>query len=170
VHDPDWMRWRADKLTKVWTQIFHTVKASNPKCLVALSPNHYQFAYDTSLQDWQNWRQRGFIEELMVQVYRNNLDSFAAELDRPEMEAARAHIPVGIGILAGLKSLPVPIPLIQAQVQTARERGFAGVSFFFYETLWRSDQETLDQRRTSLQQLFPTSVKRPIQDTASPVL
>ncbi|NET37955.1 MAG: family 10 glycosylhydrolase, partial [Cyanothece sp. SIO1E1] len=34
VHDPDWMRWRADKLTKVWTQIFHTVKASNPKCLV----------------------------------------------------------------------------------------------------------------------------------------
>jgi len=151
--DPSWIRWRADKITAVTTQVFHTIKALKPKCLIALSPNPYQFSYEHYLQDWATWEQQGLIEELIVQIYRNDLERFQFELNAPEIQAARAHIPVGIGILAGLKNRDVPISQIQQQVETVRRAGFAGVSFFFYETLGKRD--------SAFQAMFARRADRP---------
>lgn len=151
--DPEWVRWRADKITEVMTHIFHTVKALKPECLVSVAPNPQEFAYNEFLQDWQAWRERGLIEELIVQVYRDRLESFRTELNAPSLQAAQNHIPVSIGILTGLKNRPVETELIQDQVQAARRAGFSGVSFFFYESLGARDPV--------FRQLFPTPAKRP---------
>ena len=152
--DPGWVRWRADKITEVMTRLFYRVKTLKPEVLVALSPNHREFAYEVYLQDWWTWERRGLIEELIVQVYRDSLSSFRAELDRPEIAMARTHIPVGIGILVGLKNRPIEMAQIQAQVATVRDRHLAGVSFFFYETLGRRDQQ--------FRALFPSKAVRPV--------
>lgn len=159
--NPEWMRWRADKLTDLMTQIFRSIKAGNPDCLVALSPNPYPFAYETFLQDWPTWERRGLIEELVLQVYRTHSSNFVMELARPEVKAARRHIPVGVGILTGLKQRSIPMDQIQLQTQVVRERQLAGVSFFFYETLWNSTTETLAGREAGFQALFATPVPRP---------
>jgi uncharacterized lipoprotein YddW (UPF0748 family) len=98
----------------------------------------------------------GLIEELIVQIYRNDLNVFNTELEYPEVKAARSHIPVSIGILSGLKGRYVPMQQIQTQVQSVRDRKFAGVSFFFYETLWNLANEKPLQRQTSFGKLFPT--------------
>nr|WP_228035350.1 glycoside hydrolase family 10 protein [Oculatella sp. LEGE 06141] len=152
-HDPEWMRWRATKITQLMSQLFYAVKALKPNCLVSLSPNPREFAYDMYLQDWWTWERRGYVEELIVQLYRPNLINFLVELQRPEIQMARTHIPVGIGILAGLKNRPVDITLIQDQVRTVRDRQLAGVSFFFYESLGDRDTDFLA--------LFPTPAQRP---------
>jgi uncharacterized lipoprotein YddW (UPF0748 family) len=138
--DAEWVRWRANKITNVTAQLFHTIKALKPACIVSLSPNPYQFSYENYLQDWATWEQQGLIEELIVQIYRNDIERFVLELEAPVLESVRRRIPVGIGILAGLKNRNVPIGQIRQQVETVRRYGYAGVSFFFYETLGNRDQ------------------------------
>lgn len=159
--DAEWTRWRAAKITNFMQRVFQVVKARKPNALVALSPNPQDFSYQTALQDWQTWERQGLIEELIVQVYRNSFSSFLMELARPEIKAARDHIPVAIGILAGLKNRSVPLSQIQEQVQVVRSRNFAGVSFFYYETLWNTTAETSDSRKAGLQVLFPQTAARP---------
>lgn len=151
--DPAWKRWRADQITGFMTRLFATVKSQNPGCIVAIAPNSKAFSYDNFLQDWGTWERRGFVEELIVQVYRNDLNRFIEELERPELQPVKAHIPVGVGILTGLKNRRVEMGQIAEQVQAVRDRQFAGVSFFFYETLGNRD--------AAFRRLFPTSALRP---------
>lgn len=156
-----WIRWRADKINDFMGQVFRTIKARKNKCIVSLSPNPFHFALPAHLQDWFTWERRGFIEELIIQVYRSDLKRFIAELEREEVKLAKVHIPTAIGILTGLRNNPVSLNDIRAQVQEVRKRGFSGVSFFFYESLWNWAKETPDQRNFAFKLLFPTWLKRP---------
>lgn len=151
--EPEWVRWRANQVTRLFHQIVTTVRALKPTCLISLSPNPRQFAYEHYLQDWGTWERRGLIDELIVQIYRNDLERFEQELDRPEVQVAREFLPVGVGILTGLKGRISDIRQIQRQVMAVRDRHYAGVSFFFYETLGNRDPY--------FQLLFPTPARRP---------
>jgi uncharacterized lipoprotein YddW (UPF0748 family) len=81
------------------------------------------------------------------------LKTFVKEIENSGIKAVSSRIPVSIGILAGLKKRPTPMKRIEQQVQAVRKRGFAGVSFFFYESL--------GDRDSAFQSLFPTAVARP---------
>jgi uncharacterized lipoprotein YddW (UPF0748 family) len=157
--DAEWVRWRADKITDFLARTFRAIKARKEKVILSLSPNPYRFAYNVSLADWATWEQRGLVEELVIQLYRNDLNVFISELEQPEVKAARSHIPVGIGILSGLKGRNVSLSQIQQQVEAVRSRGFAGMSFFFYETLWKNTAETPDERQSAFRLIFPMPVK-----------
>ncbi|NMG07750.1 glycoside hydrolase family 10 protein [Brasilonema sp. UFV-L1] len=159
--NPEWLRWRANKITDYMKRVFQTIKATKKNCLVSVSPNPQRFSYESFLADWQTWERNGFVEELIIQLYRDDLNVFVKELEFPEVKAARSHIPVSIGIMAGLKGKSIPMQQIQTQVQKVRERNFAGVSFFFYETLWNMTGETPQQRQSSFQKIFPTPVAYP---------
>jgi uncharacterized lipoprotein YddW (UPF0748 family) len=156
------MRWRADKITAFVERVFWTVKARRPNGVLSVSPNPATFAYTHHLQDWPRWREKGYIEELVVQIYRDNLASFRQALRDRTLQQARRHIPTGVGILSGLKDRPVPMALIQQQVQAARGMGFAGVSFFFYDTVWTvAAGETSGDRTLAMQRLFVAHRQRP---------
>ena len=160
--DPEWIEWRANKITQYMERIFGAIKESKPKAIVSLSPNPQEFSLESFLLDWQKWERKGLVEELVLQVYRTRISDFCRELSQPEVEAARQHIPVAIGILAGLKGRPMPSSKIETQVEITRERDFAGVSFFFYESLWNLGEEPLTERQSSFQKLFSTALERPI--------
>jgi uncharacterized lipoprotein YddW (UPF0748 family) len=159
--DPEWLRWRANKITDFMKRMFQAVKARKQNCLISISPNPLRVSYDLFLADWQDWERQGLIEELILQVYRNDLKAFTIELALSEVQSARRHIPVSIGILSGLKNRPVSVGQIKNQVQAVRKQGFAGVSFFFYETLWNLAQEKPTVRQSAFQKIFPASVERP---------
>ncbi len=161
AQDRAWTKWRADKITAFMTQVFESIKSRKNHVLISLSPNNYDFSYTHSLQDWRDWEQKGLLEELILQVYRDSLEGFAEELMRPEVQTARSHIPTGVGILTGLKDRPVAFKQIQNQVQIVRDRQFAGVSFFFYETMWNLSGETVSDRRSAFAKLFSTPLYRP---------
>jgi uncharacterized lipoprotein YddW (UPF0748 family) len=151
--DPLWMTWRARQITTLMVELFFAVKNQNPDCIFSLSPNPGEFAYENYLQDWFTWERLGFIEELIVQVYRLDMERFLFELDRSPMPDIRTHTPVSIGILTGLRVLPVEMEHIANQVWTVRDRQFAGVAFFFYGSL--------GDRDAAFQELFPTPANRP---------
>jgi uncharacterized lipoprotein YddW (UPF0748 family) len=159
AQDPAWVKWRADKLTAFMNRLHQAVSARKPKAIFSISPNYYDFAYKLQLQDWLTWVRRNIADELLVQVYRPDLQSFLPQLARPEMQEAQKKIPTGVGIMTGLRTKPAPIWLIQAQVQAARERGL-GVSFFYYESLWDVTSESPDHRKAGFQALFPTPAVR----------
>lgn len=161
AEDPTWIKWRADKITAFMQRVFQTVKAHKSGMILSLSPNTYNFAYNQHLQDWRLWERRGYIEELIVQIYRDGAQAFQAELNQPELQVARGHIPTAIGILAGLKDKPVSINQVLQQAQLARSAGFPGVSFFFYETLWNSSHENKSDRQAVFQSMFATPATRP---------
>jgi len=159
--DPEWVRWRASKITDFMRRVFTAVKTTKRNCLVSVAPNPQRFSYDFFLADWQKWERLGIVEDLVLQIYRDDLNVFVSELEYPEVKAAQRHIPVSVGILAGLKGRSIPMQQIQTQVQKVRDRNFAGVSFFFYESLWNMSKEKPQERQTAFQKIFPTPVAYP---------
>jgi uncharacterized lipoprotein YddW (UPF0748 family) len=153
--DAEWMRWRADKLNDFMRRIFLAVKIAKPDCLISLSPNSPGFAYRHYLQDWQTWVRQGWLGEVIVQTYRNDLDRFIAELEQPAMREMHQLVPMGIGILTGTWNNPVAIAQIQQQVQAVRDLEFDGISFFYWESLWGYiTPEPPRERRKGFQSLF----------------
>ncbi|TAF04869.1 MAG: glycoside hydrolase family 10 protein [Nostocales cyanobacterium] len=166
--DPEWVRWRANKITDFMKRVFTAIKANKRNCIVSVAPNPQRFSYEYFLADWQKWERMGLVEDLVLQIYRNDLNVFISELEYPEVKAARQHIPVSIGILSGLKNRSVPMQQIKTQVQKVRDAGgkrsyrqFAGVSFFFYETLWNISPEKALERQAGFQEIFPTPATYP---------
>jgi uncharacterized lipoprotein YddW (UPF0748 family) len=158
------MRWRADKITDFMAEIYQAVKAVKPKARISLSPNSQAFAYKYYLQDWESWVKKGLVDELILQVYRNDKSSFIAQLEQPAIELARSLIPVGIGVSTGTTYNPVPIAKIREQVQIVRDRNFSGVSFFYWESLWSYiTPESPQQRRKAFLDIFNAKASRPLQ-------
>lgn len=152
--DPEWVSWRANKITEFMTRLNQIVKQRKPKLIISVSPNYYDFAYKLQLQDWLNWVRLNIVDELIVQVYRSDLNSFIAKITRPEMQEAQQLIPTGVGIMAGLRTNPVSMQQITAQVRAAQRQGL-GVAFFYYESLWNHSQESKSDRQSGFQTLFP---------------
>jgi len=160
----EWMRWRADKITDFMAEIYQAVKAVKPKARISLSPNSQAFAYKYYLQDWESWVKKGLVNELILQVYRNDQSSFIAQLEQPAVEFARSQIPVGIGISTGTAHNPVQIAQIRKQVKAVRDRKFNGVSFFYWESLWGYiAPESPQQRRKAFLNMFNAKAVRPLQ-------
>ncbi|MEH2067270.1 MAG: glycoside hydrolase family 10 protein [Nostoc sp.] len=162
--NPEWIRWRADKITDFMAEIYQAVKAVKPEVKISLSPNYQAFAYKYYLQDWENWVKKGLVDELILQVYRSDKNSFIAQLEQPSVKLAQSLIPVGIGILTGTVRNPVKITQIKAQVQTVRDRNFDGISFFYWESLWGYIvPESPQQRRKAFLDIFNAKTVRLLQ-------
>lgn len=158
----EWTRWRSEKITQYIKTIFITVKKINPNIIMSVSPNPQTFSANCFLLDWQDWEEKGLIEELVLQVYREKITDFRREINRPEVKKAKSHIPFGIGILSGLKNRPIPMKRIVEQVKNTRNSNLSGVSFFFYESLWNMGPETLIKRQSIFKEIFPTLTNRPL--------
>ncbi|MBW4643956.1 MAG: glycoside hydrolase family 10 protein [Goleter apudmare HA4340-LM2] len=159
----EWMRWRADKITDFMAKIYYAVKAVKPSAKVSLSPNPQDFAYKYYLQNWEDWIKKGLVDELILQVYRDDKKSLINELEKPSVEFARSQIPVGVGISTGTLRNPVEIAQIIGQVEAVRDRKLPGLSFFYWESLWGYiSPESPQQRRRAFLEMFNTKAKRPI--------
>ncbi len=157
--NPAWVQWRANKITAFMSQLNQAVKAVKPNAIFSISPNYYEFAYKHHLQDWLTWVRLDIADELIVQVYRPNLESFVGKINRPEMQEAQQKIPTGVGIMTGLRNNPVPIQQIKSQVQAVQGYGL-GVAFFYYESLWEYAPEPLAHRLSQFSAFFPSSAFR----------
>ena len=157
----EWVRWRANKITAYVEKLFNEIKSHNPQAIMSVSPNPQHFSLNSFLLDWYQWERKGLIEELIVQVYRDRQDSFIKELEQLENLAVKEHIPVAIGVLSGLKGHPVLWHQIYQQVKSARTHNFAGISFFFYESLWNLATESPQRRQAAFKNLFHHHAQRP---------
>jgi uncharacterized lipoprotein YddW (UPF0748 family) len=99
------------------------------------------------------------VDELLVQVYRWDMNSFTDQILRPEIQMAQTQIPVGLGIMPGVRNRPMPMSMIQSQVTRATDQEL-GVAFFYYETLWHDAPEPVEERQAHFRDLFSTPASR----------
>ncbi|WP_246559713.1 glycoside hydrolase family 10 protein [Leptothoe kymatousa] len=158
-HNPGWVKWRADKLSAFVKTLNADLKARRRNIIFSVAPNPYDFAYKGQLQDWLTWVRQGWVDELIVQIYRNNLGDFRHQLYTPAMREAQQKIPTAAGILTGLRNIPVRINLIESKVRAARTAGL-GMTFFFYESLWEDAPEPPETRQASFRQMFAQPAQR----------
>ncbi len=142
--DSAWVRWRADKITSFLRHLRAELNKRKPGLLVSLSPNYADFAYKRQLQDWRGWVRAGLVDEVVVQLYRPDLPSFATELDRPEFSDKR--VPVAVALMAGQRQRPTPLPLLRGKVEAARAKGL-GIAFFHYAPLWEATDDPTGRRQ-----------------------
>jgi uncharacterized lipoprotein YddW (UPF0748 family) len=119
----------------------------------SVAPNPYDTAYKGYLQDWLGWIRKGWVDELIVQIYRPTLESFMAQATRPELTEARQKIPTGAGILTGLQNKKISMAQIQTQTRAAQSLGL-GITYFYYESLWDEAPEPIAQRQSQFQTLL----------------
>ncbi|MFZ4557607.1 MAG: family 10 glycosylhydrolase [Pseudanabaena sp.] len=159
VNDPDWVKWRANKISAFMVKLNKAVKQKKPNVIFSVSPNYYDFAYKQQLQDWLGWVRQNIVDELIVQVYRPDLDDFTSQISRPEIIEVQNKISTGIGILSGLRNSNIPMSRVFAQVINAQERGL-GISFFYYKSLWGYGPESVSDRQKEIQYLFRNPAPR----------
>ena len=135
------------------------MRAARPGAVISISPNNYDFAYRLQLQDWREWVGRGIADELLVQIYRPDLESFTPHMWRPEVQEARQRIPTAMAILSGQRNRPTPAQLMQQKVLASRQAGL-GVAFFYLESLWNLGPEPAEQRQATLAGLFAAPAAR----------
>ncbi len=148
-NDPIWIDWGCSVVTALLDRIARSVRSTRPNCLISVSPNPLNFSRRNYLADWRIWQQLGLIDELVLQVYRDNLFAFNTELNKPEVAAIRQKIPTAIGILTGLRGKSIAGELIKQQIKSTLDRGFAGVSYFFYQTVLDSQIAPVSIARSS---------------------
>ncbi len=159
AEDAAWTKWRADKITAFIGDLHDAVKTAKPKTVFSVSPNYQDFAYRFHLQDWLNWVRQGFVDEIVMQVYRDDYNSFVQVIDRPEIKEVKQKISTGIGILSGLPRRPIGMRQIQQQTRAAQQRGL-GVAYFFYRSLWDDAPEPVAERQSGFRFLFPNPRSR----------
>jgi uncharacterized lipoprotein YddW (UPF0748 family) len=52
---------------------------------------------------------RGIADELLIQIYRSDIESFNPHLVRAEVQEARQRIPTAIAIMSGQRNRPTPL-------------------------------------------------------------
>ncbi|MBE9223528.1 glycoside hydrolase family 10 protein [Cyanobacterium stanieri LEGE 03274] len=159
--DGAWMRWRADKITQFVAQLDQKIKARKPNAILSISPNPYPTAYNSFLQDWLDWVRKDLIDELIVQVYREDFTAFYRTITGAEIWEAKAKIPVGIGILTGLGNRITPIEFIRDKTLAVRRQRL-GVAFFFYGSLWNRTPELKAERKSGFRALFANEAHRTV--------
>ncbi|MGF1537899.1 MAG: glycoside hydrolase family 10 protein [Elainellaceae cyanobacterium] len=122
------------ELTHLTAAVATAVKQINPHWIISLSPNPPDFAARRYSQDWLEWVYRGYIDEVVVQVYRPTAQDVATTLTHSGLEEARRYVPVGVGLYTGYSrnSLEItPLAEVARQVDVVLDRGY-GYSLFTY--------------------------------------
>ena len=143
--DPAWLRWRADRLTAFLARLHRSVKAIRSDCLVSMAPGPYPFAFREYLQDWPHWLERGLVDLLHPQLYREN-DARAYERLLVENHA-RALVSGGgepgcvfaPGILLMCGGYLAGPDLLRQCLRINRARGIEGEVLFHYQGLRERD-------------------------------
>ncbi|NBO38680.1 glycoside hydrolase family 10 protein [bacterium] len=160
---PEWLAWRAGQLSQFVARVSRAIKAARPGVKFSVSPNPYPWSYQNYVQDWPAWVDAGWVDEVVLQVYRTDISRFQGELNSPVLARVKGKTNIHIGILAGLKPEPMPVEMLRAQTAMVREFGFQGVVYFFQESLlqFTAPGETIEGRLNAIKQLFPSPARTP---------
>lgn len=140
--DPDWQRWRADKLNAFGRRLYHEVKALKPDLIVSWAPSIYPWSYDEYLQDWPSWLNGGYADLVIPQCYRYELPAYQSTLDEliPDfLKISPADKIIFPGVLMNVGDYVMSEDYLLKVIEYNRSKGYQGEVFFFYEGLRKNN-------------------------------
>ncbi len=123
---------KTNALTKLTAKVRQQIKTVNPNIILSLSPNPYDFSLNNYNQDWLLWVNKGYIDEIVIQVYRPSADQFSQAIATSKINYISHKVPVGIGIYAGSPRQLLSPKEIKNQIEITNKLGY-GFSIFCWE-------------------------------------
>lgn len=146
--NPEWVQWRADKLTTFLGTLYQECKAAKPQIIVSMAPSIHPWALEEYLQDWPSWFEKEYCDYVIPQVYRYNIENYTNTL-----KAQLSYIkPEKIdkfysGVLLQVDDFNPTLGYLDSMITTNRQLGVMGESFFYYEGLKKYPQYFTEEYR-----------------------
>lgn len=131
--DADWLKWRANKLNGFVKRLRNEVKGIKPNILFTISPSPYPFGYTEYLQDWPTWVDSAWVDAVLPQCYRYDINAYTAVLQQQKSYYRNSSVPLYPGVLLKSGTYTASSGFLSQMIQANRNNGFKGESFFFYE-------------------------------------
>ena len=120
-------------ITELTNQVTAAVRKAKPDLVISLSPNPLGFSRTKYSQDWLTWIEAGWIDELVMQLYRPTSAEVALAIDNSVLRQIEPTVDVAIGIYAGSLNKEKALAEIQQQIATVKQYGF-GYAIFPWKT------------------------------------
>lgn len=133
--DYDWIKWRSGKLNDYLQRLVDTLHRTDPDLIISMAPSIYPWSEAEYLQDWPSWINMGWIDYVVPQVYRYDIDAYSRELRkivREQVDPAK-HDQVYPGILLQVGDYNPSPGLLDSMIAANRAAGLSSEVYFFYE-------------------------------------
>lgn len=132
----DWLDWRSEKLSDFMGRLYHEVKSLSPSLIVSSAPGVYPWGKNEYLQDWPSWLERGYIDWVIPQHYRYDIDSYqstlAQQLSYVGAKDRKKFMP---GILIQNGDYNPTEDFLRKMIECNRRNQIESECFWFYEGL-----------------------------------
>ena len=135
----EWIHWRSRQLSAFGQQIYHRVKAIDPKVQVSWAPSIYPWSEQEYLQAWPDWLKGGYADFVIPQFYRYNITDYKKiinDLEKHLSPLERENIYAGVLTSLG-GGYRIQDSLLVEMINYHRSKGIKGEVFFYYETFNR---------------------------------
>ncbi len=123
---------KTQAMTDLTGKVSQRIKQINPEMELSLSPNPYGFSLKKYNQDWLGWAKKGYLDEVVIQIYRPTTAQLTDSINSSRLESLPSNIPVAIGIYTGNWAGFFPVEEVEKQIKTVENLGY-GYSIFCWE-------------------------------------
>ncbi|HAI83632.1 MAG TPA: hypothetical protein DCL43_08190 [Chitinophagaceae bacterium] len=131
--ETSWVNWRAKKLTGFLKRLRDEVKAIKPSVQLTMSPSVHPWALGEYLQDWPTWVDSSYVDAILPQCYRYDINSYTATLNQQKSFYRNPNVKFWPGVIVKSGNTLVSDAYLTQMIQANRTAGFKGECFFFYE-------------------------------------
>lgn len=133
--DTLWVQWRSDLMTDLMRRIHKEVKSYNKKIIVSMAPSIFPWGRDEYLQDWPAWVRKGYVDMIIPQLYRYDLDVYKKALNQVvDEQISKNDLKLcSVGVLLNVGSYNADPKFLKQMIAENRKKGISGEVFFFYE-------------------------------------
>jgi len=140
--DPEWIQWRADKLTDFAERIYKTIKSAKPHCAVSFAPGPLGWSLQNNLADWEAWVRKGIYDIMSPLLYRTEsagLLAYTSLIDKDVVEilnkykgSQNKYFP---GIMVKNSNYAPSNNYLSSCLQYNRSKGILGEVYWYYDGL-----------------------------------
>ncbi|MEM9253756.1 MAG: family 10 glycosylhydrolase, partial [Planctomycetota bacterium] len=141
--DPEWVQWRADKVTEFAGEFYRELKEARPNLIVSISPAIWRWSLDNYACDWPRWIRNGWMQEYLPQVYRPTYARFAADWPRQVKAGGRRPKDVIAGIAINLSAGDLSWDELEKKIDITRRIGRGGHCHWFSRGVLETHPEEL---------------------------
>lgn len=136
--DPNWLRWRADKLNDFAERIKDSLKSANPFINLSNAPSLYSSnsytSYQSYAQDWVSWVNNGYVDNVQVQSYVTTNSFWSSILDYiPSLVNNINKVYPSFAVNPGSSTLTNSD--VNQFINSSRSKGYKGNSIWYYTDL-----------------------------------
>lgn len=132
----EWVNWRCEKLTTFMAKLYQEVKLQKSSLIVSSAPSVFPWCKNEYLQDWPSWLDKGYVDLVIPQHYRYDIDSYQStlvqQLSYVEAKDRKKFMP---GVLIQNGDYNPTEDYLRKMVECNRRNQVSNECFWFYEGL-----------------------------------